>query len=166
MELDLIDLKILELLQQDGRFAHAAIGKIIGMTGPSVYARVQRLEKGGVIRGYTTQINPEAVGQGLVAFVRVTVTTAAVNDDEEAFVAYVAQEQRILDCFDVDGEDSYILKVRTASPQDLRSLVADLRAQPAVIKTITSIALLEIKDSGGIAEIRSAAPLTETDAPA
>lgn len=163
MELDAIDLKILELLQQDGRFAHAAIGKIIGMTGPSVYARIQRMEKAGVILGYTTRINPEAVEQALAAFIRVTVTTAAINDDEAAFIDYVTREPRILDCFDVDGEDSYILKVRTASPQELRALVADLRAQPAVTKTITSIALLQIKDSGGIAAIQSGIALTDPE---
>lgn len=163
MNLDSIDLKILELLQQDGRLAHATIGKRIGMSGPSVYGRVQRMEKAGVILGYTARINPEAVGQGLVAFVRVTVTTAAVNGDEEAFIAYVAQEPRILDCFDVDGEDSYILKVRTASPQELRALVADLRAQPAVTRTITSIALLQVKDSGGIAAMSGGIPLTDPE---
>jgi Lrp/AsnC family leucine-responsive transcriptional regulator len=162
MELDAVDLKILKLLQQDGRLAHSAIGKIIGLTGPSIYARIQRMEKAGVILGYTAQINPDAVGQGLVAFMRVTVTTAAVNGDEAAFIAYVAQEPRILDCFDVDGEDSYILKVRTSSPQELRALVADLRAQPAVIKTITSIALLQIKDSGGIAVIDDAPTVSGT----
>ena len=49
MTLDDIDLKILDLLCQDGRLSHTAIGKKIDLTGPAVYARIQRLEREGVI---------------------------------------------------------------------------------------------------------------------
>jgi Lrp/AsnC family transcriptional regulator, leucine-responsive regulatory protein len=90
----------------------------------------------------------------LVAFVRLNVKTAALTGDEEEFTEYVLQEPNIIDCFDVDGEDSYILKVRAESPQHLRLIVAGIRAQPAVVSTITSIALLQIKDAGIIAPVK------------
>jgi Lrp/AsnC family transcriptional regulator, leucine-responsive regulatory protein len=150
--LDEKDLEILGILQRDARASHVAIGKEIGLTGPSVYTRIQRLEKTGVILGYTAQLNGEKVDQGLVAFVRLTVKTAAITGDEESFIGYVKLEPNIIDCF--DGEDSYILKVRAASPQHLRLIVAGIRAQPAVVSTITSISLLQIKDAGVIAPIQ------------
>jgi Lrp/AsnC family transcriptional regulator, leucine-responsive regulatory protein len=151
--LDEKDLEILGILQRDARTSHVAIGKEIGLTGPSVYSRIGRLEKSGVILGYVAQLNGEKVDQGLVAFVRLTVKTAAITGDEEAFIEYVRLEPHIIDCFDVDGEDSYILKIRAASPQHLRLIVAGIRAQPAVVSTITSIALLQIKDAGVIAPV-------------
>ena len=151
--LDDKDIEVLSILQRDARTSHVAIGKEIGLTGPSVYSRIVRLEKTRVILGYTAQLNGEKLDQALVAFVRLRVKTAAISGDEEAFIEYVQLEPNIIDCFDVDGEDSYILKVRAASPQHLRLIVAGIRAQPAVVSTITSISLLQIKDAGVIAPV-------------
>ena len=63
----------------DAGASHVAIGKDIGLTGPSVYSRIGRLEKSGVILGYAAQLNGEKVDQGLVAFVRLSVKTAALT---------------------------------------------------------------------------------------
>ena len=136
---DETDLAILRLLQTDGRATHAAIGKAVGLTGPSVYARIKRLERDGIIRGYTALIDPAALDQGLVAIVRVSLKASA--DEQEPFESIVGADPQVLECHDVDGEDSYILKVRTASPQTLRRLLADLHGIPGVTRTVSSIAL-------------------------
>lgn len=148
--LDDIDLKIIELLQKDGRLSHAAIGKEISLTGPSVYARIQRMEREGIIEGYTVRLNPEKVGRGLVALVRVD--TNNVSGDYtpfERFEEFTRQEAEILECFDVAGEDSYILKIRTGSPERLRELLKKIYTLPGVNRTITSIALATIKEELG-----------------
>jgi Lrp/AsnC family leucine-responsive transcriptional regulator len=144
MTLDDIDWKILDLLCQDGRLSHTAIGKKIDLTGPAVYARIQRLEREGFIEGYTARVNAEKIGRGLAAFVRVVIqeSVEAVQHFEE----FVLQEPQILECHDVSGEDSYILKVRTASPQTLRALLAQMRCLPGVTHSVTSIALATIKE--------------------
>jgi Lrp/AsnC family leucine-responsive transcriptional regulator len=142
--MDDVDLAILRLLQADGRATHAAIGKTVGLTAPSVYARIKRMERHGIIRGYTTLIDPAALDQGLVAIVRVSVTASA--DEQQPFESVIGRDPQVLECHDVDGEDSYILKVRTASPQALRRLLADLRAIPGVTRTVSSIALETVKD--------------------
>lgn len=146
MMLDDIDLQIMRLLQEDGRISHAALGKAVGLTGSSVYARVQRLEREGVIRGYTTLLDPEALGQGMMAFIRVGAGAAIELDDP--FERFVLDEPQILECHDVDGEDSFVLKVRTASPQTLRTLVARIRSLPGVNRTVTTIALGTVKEVG------------------
>ena len=145
MNLDEIDLKILQLLQTDGRLSHAAIGKEIGLTGPSVYARVQRLERDGIIKGYSVLLDAEKLGQGLIAIVRVG--TQAAMDESKFFEEFAIQEPQILECHDVDGEDSYILKVQTASPQSLRALLQRIRSLPGVTRTITSISLIKVKET-------------------
>ncbi|SDY02270.1 Lrp/AsnC family transcriptional regulator, leucine-responsive regulatory protein [Amycolatopsis xylanica] len=145
--LDEVDLRLLQALQADGRATHAALGKAVGLTGPSVYARIKRLERAGVIRGYTTIVDAGALGQDLVAYLRIG--TKAGPDEAGPFEEFVHAEPRILECHDVDGEDSYIVKVRVGTPQELRALLAQVRALPDVYRTITSIALETIKETRG-----------------
>jgi Lrp/AsnC family transcriptional regulator, leucine-responsive regulatory protein len=63
----------------------------------------------------------------------------------------VLGESQVLECHDVDGEDSYILKVRTDSARSLRKLLASLRAIPDVTRTVSSIVLETVKDVTGTA---------------
>src|SRR5581483_7324058 len=144
MTIDDIDLKILDLLCQDGRLSHTAIGKKIDLTGPAVYARIQRLEREGVIEGYVARVNPEKIGRGLAAIVRIVIQESV--EGVKRFEEFVLQEPQILECHDVSGEDSYILKIRTSSPQTLRALLAQLRCLPGVTHSVTSIALATIKE--------------------
>lgn len=148
MALDDIDLKILDLLLADGRMSHTAIGKEIDMSGPSVYARVQRLEREGVIKGYTALPAPEKVGRGLAAFVRIRTQTPGY--DSEVFERFIQEEEQILECHDIDGEDCYILKVRTASTQSLQKLLATIRGFPGITRTVTTIALETLKEEGAV----------------
>lgn len=148
MTLDDIDLKILDLLLADGRMSHTAIGKETDLSGPSVYARVQRLEREGIIRGYTALLAPEKVGRRLAAFVRVRTQTPGHN--EEAFESFIQQEEQIVECHDIDGEDCYILKVRTASTQSLQKLLTTIRNFPGITRTVTTIALETLKEEGTV----------------
>ena len=71
--LDPIDLKILALLEKDARLSNQAIGEAVGLTSSSVFERVKKLEKKGVIRGYTAMIDPAAVGRPITAFIRLMI---------------------------------------------------------------------------------------------
>jgi Lrp/AsnC family transcriptional regulator, leucine-responsive regulatory protein len=160
--MDSTDLKILALIQNDARVAHATVGERLGLTAPAVHARIKRLEREGIIRGYLTSIDPEAVNQSLLAFVRVT--NNATGGDEEKFEAFIREESNILECHDISGEDSYLLKIRVDSPSSLRQLLARIRDFPGVERTVTSISLCTIKESGGppLARESSAAEEPET----
>ena len=147
MNLDDTDLRILQLLQADGRTSRAAIGEAVGMTGPSVYARIKRLEDEGIIRAYTVHLDPKQVGQGLLAFVRV-LTQSVPLAQEGDFERYMLSEPRVLECHDTDGEDSYLVKVRVGSLEELRELVNEIRAKPTVVRTVTSVAMVTVKESG------------------
>ena len=144
MVLDDIDLKILDLLLQDGRISHTAIGKETDLSGPSVYARVQRMEREGIIKGYTALLAPEKVGRGLAAFVRVRTQTPEY--ESAVFERFIQEEEQILECHDVDGEDCYLLKVRTASTQSLQKLLMTIRSFPGITRTVTTIALETLKE--------------------
>jgi DNA-binding Lrp family transcriptional regulator len=102
--MDSLDLEILSLIQNDARVAHASVGERLGLTAPAVHARIKRLEREGVIRGYLTSIDPLAVNQSLLAFVRVM--NNAAEKDEQTFECFIRQQPNILECHDVSGEDS------------------------------------------------------------
>jgi Lrp/AsnC family transcriptional regulator, leucine-responsive regulatory protein len=152
MTIDDIDLKILDLLLQDGRISHSTIGKETDLSGPSIYARIQHMEREGIIKGYTALLAPDKVGCPLAAFVRVRTQTP--DYDTVAFERFIQEEAQILECYDVDGEDCYILKVRTASTLSLQQLLATIRSFPGITRTVTTIALETLKE-GGISKLTS-----------
>lgn len=152
--LDDIDIKILYLLQSDGRIAHSAIAKEVGLSAPSVHARIQRLEEADVIQGYSVQINPEIIGQGMLAYIRIQ--TTVTEDVFAVFEDYVRDNPLILECHDMAGEDSYFVKVRVADTLELQALIAEIRRYLPGCRTITSIAMLTIKEfnaSGTISDV-------------
>src|SRR5260221_3394488 len=142
-----IDCEILSLIQNDARAAHATVGERLGLTAPAVHARIKRLERDGIIRGYLTAIDPIAVNQTLLVFVRVT--TNSKRGDEDKFENFVRHQANILECHDISGEDSYLLKIRVESPASLRQLLYRIRDFPGVERTVTSISLCTIKELRG-----------------
>ncbi|RYG25143.1 Lrp/AsnC family transcriptional regulator [bacterium] len=141
MPTDALDQAILNILRKDARTPHAAIGRDVGLTGPAVLARIRKLEDSGIIRGYRAVVD-EA---GLRAVVRVV--TRPSPGGEQAFERFVLDEPRIEGCYDVDGEDSFLLTVRCADPKDLQQLLLAVRSQPTVLRTVTNIVLSVVKES-------------------
>ena len=141
MPLDSLDYAILEALRKDARDPHAAIGRSLGLSGPAVLARVRKLEESGTIKGYRAVVEES----GLRAIARVVTRPSPVG--ERAFEKFVEEEPRIEGCYDVDGEDSFILTVRCHDPKDLQELLREVRSQPTVLRTITNIVLDVLKES-------------------
>ena len=75
------DARILDILQRDGRRSFAEIGVEVGMSGPSAHERVKKLEARGIVRGYAAQVDPVAVGLGVLAFMWVTQAPGSIADD-------------------------------------------------------------------------------------
>ncbi len=142
---DDIDRQIIACLQEDARASYANIGRTVGLTGPGVYARVKRLEQSGIIQGYRLDLNPEYTGRPLMAFVRIV--TRPTPNDTAALEDFAIKEPRIVECYDVNGEDCFFLKVNVSSTEELRQLLVDLRAIPEVVRTISSIVLVKVKEA-------------------
>lgn len=132
-----IDRKIVHLLSQDGRMSFTDLGKATGLSTSAVHQRVRRLEQRGVIRGYTVVVDAESLGLPLTAFVSVTPLDPAAPDDVPDKLAAVPEIEA---CHSVAGVENYILKVRVATPADLESLLARIRAEAAV-STRTTVVL-------------------------
>lgn len=115
--LDEVDVRILALLQRDGRMTMRQLGAEVGLSGPAVAERVHHLEERGVIRGYRAEVAPERVGLPLVAFV--TVALPSVGGPSGAIEKYVGKIDAVVECYRITGEDAYLMKVAVPTMEAL-----------------------------------------------
>lgn len=121
LELDLMDAKILEILQADARVTMAEIGRRIHLSQPAVTERVRRMETAGVITGYHAHVNPEALGYGITAFVRV-----ASRSSDIPVVKIAEQVPEVIECHAITGEDCVVVKVVAPSVKELERVISSL----------------------------------------
>lgn len=127
----------MRLLLADGRTSFTDLAKQLGLSVSAMHQRVRRLEERGVLRGYTARLDPAAAGLPLTAFISIKpIDPAAADDAPERLRKLAAIEA----CHSVAGEESYILKVRVPGPQELESLLQDIRAA-ANVSTRTTVVL-------------------------
>jgi Lrp/AsnC family leucine-responsive transcriptional regulator len=143
-QLDDIDRQILALLQRDARMTNAAIAAEVGLTAPSVFERVRKLEQRGVIQGYTINIDPAALGKPMTALIRLT---AAFDERYNAGIKAISEDPDVLECYNVAGEDCLVLKTKCGSPSDLENLLGRIRSQITVQRSVTMIALRALKEN-------------------
>jgi Lrp/AsnC family transcriptional regulator, leucine-responsive regulatory protein len=130
------DRLIVRLLADDGRMSYTDLGRATGLSTSAVHQRVRRLEQRGVIRGYRAVVDPEAAGLALTAFVSVKPIDPSEPDDAPERLRDIAE---IESCYSVAGEESYLLKVRVATPGHLETLLARIRAAANVSSRTTVV---------------------------
>jgi Lrp/AsnC family transcriptional regulator, leucine-responsive regulatory protein len=143
--IDDTDLKILDLLQGNARISNAEIARSIGLAASAVHQRIRKLEEGGVILGYETRVDPEAVGRGLASFVRVQTGEEA---EAPVILKHLAALPEVQEVHRVVGEDCFFVKVRVRGPQELAALLDDtVQRIPGVASTRTTIVLTTAKET-------------------
>ncbi len=146
--LDRIDLRILGLLQDDGRLTNLKLAEQVGLSPTAVLARTQRLQREGYITGFGARLDPHKLGRGLLVFVEVLLDRTTPNVFE-AFKAAVQVRDEILECHMVAGGFDYLLKTRMADMAAYRAFAGSVLWQlPGVRETRTYAVMEEVKDSG------------------
>ncbi|MGI8901977.1 MAG: Lrp/AsnC family transcriptional regulator [Nocardioides sp.] len=135
--MEALDQHIISLLAGDGRMSFTDLGRATGLSTSAVHQRVKRLEQRGIIQGYGATIDYHQVGKSLTAFISIRPIDASAPDDSPDRVSGITE---IESCWSVAGDESYILKVRVATPVDLEDLLARVRAT-ANVTTRTTIVL-------------------------
>ena len=145
--IDAIDRKILAIVQTEGRISNVDLAAKIHLSAPQCFRRVRSLEERGVLRGYRAEVNPEALGFAVTAYVSVSIggndfgRVREVEADIRAF-------SQILECFSVSGEDDYLLKVVAHDLKSLSNFLTDhLMQVPGIDDVRSMICLEEIKPS-------------------
>ena len=139
-EIDDVDRAILAILERDGRTPAAQIAERVGLSRPAVAERIEKLERGGVIRGTTAVVDPTAVGKAVTAFVSCRGTPRLGAKAWQAF-RRILDGPEVLEAHTVAGEDCYLIKVRTGTIASLDELVNRLTAPPLSLSTNTTIVM-------------------------
>ena len=146
-DLDRIDLKILDVLQREGRLSNLKLAEAVALSPTAVLARVQRLTRGGYILGYEARLNPLKLGAGMLVFVEVLLDRTTPNVFE-AFKAAVQVHAEIMECHMVAGGFDYLLKTRMADMQAYRDFAGTVLWQlPGVRETRTYAVMEEGKNA-------------------
>lgn len=122
IELDRVDMKIIELLQQNARMSLKDIASQVFLTSPAVSARIDKLENAGVIEGYHAKINPEAFKLQIKAFINLKMEPAMKKD----LYDYVRSVNNVVQCDYVTGDYVIFLEVLFHNTQELDSFITDL----------------------------------------
>ncbi len=150
-ELDRTDLKILRLLQADGRLSNAEIAARVGTSPATCHRRTQRLFADGYVKSVRAQIAPDKVDRAALVIVGV-VLDRSTPESFAAFEEAIAGLDFILDCHLVAGDFDYFLKIRVRDIADFSRLHGErLLALPGVRQTRTFFVMKEVTDNAPLA---------------
>jgi Lrp/AsnC family transcriptional regulator, leucine-responsive regulatory protein len=145
MTIDDIDLRILDMLQRNGKLSQAKIAGAVGLTTPSVNERIKKMERHGMIKGFVALLDHEKMGFPLTAYVDVALEHPRF---EKGFVDDLEKLLGVQECHYLAGEYAYRLKVKAADPAGLADfLQRHLLSIKGVVRTRTQISLAPKKES-------------------
>jgi DNA-binding Lrp family transcriptional regulator len=140
--LDDTDRALVELLRGDGRASVRALADELHISRATAYARLDRLQREGVITGYAARVDPERYGYGISAYVYLKIS----QHSWKAVRRRVQQIDEVWHAALVSGENDLVLLVRTRDAASLRDLVLnDLQTMPDVVSTQTVLILDEVR---------------------
>jgi Lrp/AsnC family transcriptional regulator, leucine-responsive regulatory protein len=143
--LDDLDRRLLAALQTDARRSSAELARELKLSGPGLQKRLRRLEERGVIRGYATVVDREAVGLDLLCFIHIMLAHHR-PDAIRRFPDRIKKMPEVLECHFLTGEFDYLLKVVVADHEELEKFLFErLMKVSGVDRTRTSIVVKEVK---------------------
>jgi len=145
MPLDLTDRRLLAILQQDAQITADALAERLHLSASQAGRRRARLEQSGVIHAYQARLDPDAVGLGVEAFIRVVMATHTAEGAAD-FQRLARRQPAITAAWTLTGEADYLLRVFCSDLPALNRLVQDvLLPHPAVARVQSQIVLERIK---------------------
>ncbi len=132
------DRKILSVLRENAREPIRDIAKKTGLRPSTVHQRMQRMVKEGVIEKYTLKLNNTLAGEDFIVFMNVTTS----SDLPASFFA----DTRIKEVFGVTGEYDLLLKLKFKDINEFNGFLIGLRKRPEIVKTITTVATINLKE--------------------
>lgn len=137
--MDDLDKKILHLLLDNARMPVKEIAQKVSLTSPAVSSRIHKLEKDGIIQGYTVRIHMPVSDNQVNALISVSIQPSQQTD----FIQLLNQHPQVVQCFHVTGSHSYIAKVQCSSMQSLEHLITNFQLMGP---TSTQIILSTVAD--------------------
>lgn len=150
MRFDDIDVRILALLQDNGRMTNVELAERVGLTAPPCLRRVRALEQQGAISGYHAALDPASLGYNLTVFAMVSLKSQA-DTDLRAFEQLVSDIPEVRECHMLNGEIDFILKIVAPDLQSFQQiLTTKLTTAPNVEHVKTSLTIRTSKALPGV----------------
>lgn len=134
--LDIVDRQIVQLLQFNGKITIKEIANKLNLTTSPVFERIKRLEKEGVVKGYTALVNHKKLGKGQIVFCNISMpnyTAKNIKDFEEK----VNEMPDVLECYHFAGVIDYQMKI----------LVKDIDAYNQFLQKISLLSMVRVHSS-------------------
>ncbi|MCE3007730.1 MAG: Lrp/AsnC family transcriptional regulator [Bacteroidetes bacterium] len=150
MKLDNIDLKILRILQQQGRITNVLLSSEIGLSPAPTLERVKKLEQAGYIQSYHARINPELLNLNVMIIVEISLN---IHQDAniEAFMAEIRKIPEIVECYHVTGDADFLLKVFVRDMSEYQRLVNEkISKVPHLGRIQSRVVMGVVKDQQGV----------------
>ncbi|PHN22904.1 Lrp/AsnC family transcriptional regulator [Pseudomonas sp. ICMP 561] len=145
-EIDDFDLKILTLLQANGRLTNQELSDLIGLSASQCSRRRIALEQAQLILGYHARLAPQAMNLEVVAMVEVKLISHR-PEHSEGFQAFIGTEAAIIDAYKTTGDADYNLKTAVADLASLNQLMGRISETNCVSHLKTSVVLERLKEN-------------------
>jgi Lrp/AsnC family transcriptional regulator, leucine-responsive regulatory protein len=147
VKLDIIDHKLLDILQANGKITNAQLSKDVGLSPAPTLERVKKLEQSGIIQSYHAQLDRFKVGLGVLTFVQVTLSGHR-KSIIDTFTGVINKVPQIVECHHVTGSCDFLLKVIAEDISAYQKLIMDtINEIEVVASTQTMVILSTIKNS-------------------
>ncbi|WP_410487393.1 Lrp/AsnC ligand binding domain-containing protein [Acinetobacter indicus] len=143
MSLDRTDIKILDILQKDGRISNIKLAEAVNLSPTAALARVQKLSKDGFILGYEAKLNAELLNSSFVVFVEILLDKTTPNVLEE-FSDAILQHPEIVECHMISGGFDFVVKIRCANMEEFRKISGQILWQLPGVKETRSYPVMEV----------------------
>lgn len=148
-KLDPADLRILRLLQAEGRLTNQELAERAGLSASHCWRRTRALEEAGLVQGYAARLDRRGLGLGVLAFVRVVIESHSAAEARE-FEEAVARLDAVVACYSVAGDADFLLQVVARNLDDYADFaMGTLRALPRIKEMQTTFVLKELKPPTG-----------------
>jgi Lrp/AsnC family leucine-responsive transcriptional regulator len=147
MALDKTDIKISNILQENGRITNAKLAAEIGISPPAMLERVKRLEASGVIKKYLTILDREKTGFGLMAIIIISLSLHQISSLQQVKERLIILEE-VLECYQLTGDVDFMLKVAVRDMPSYTAFINDkLSSIPGIQNIRTSFVLDTLKST-------------------
>ena len=120
--MDGVGRRLLDELQRNARLSLAELGRRIDLSPTATAERLRQMEEVGILHGYTVEIDREALGLEVLAFIRMSCS----GQNYHRLIEYVHTLEEVRECHHLTGGDDFLLKVTTTSMADLEALIEAL----------------------------------------
>jgi len=144
--MDQVDRQILALLIEDGRRTYGDVGHHVALSAPAVKRRIDRLRKGGSLRGFTAVVDHTALGDRTEALVELFFAPGTLLDQ---VARTLKRHPEVVEAWSVAGEADAIARVRTEDNAGLERLIMQLQRDGLVQRTRSQIVLSRLVSAAG-----------------